>query len=110
MITTKDGKNLETRLVNVSNTFIDFSYIRIVLLFPSGIRQVTKVHYFHKPTYDTLHSSLQAMRDHCVSNGVKELCMPRIGCGLDRLKWEKVVEMIQEVFAGLDISITVYYL
>lgn len=84
--------------------------MRIVLLFPSGIRQVTKVRYFHKPTYDTLHSSLQAMRDHCVSNGVKELCMPRIGCGLDRLKWEKVVEMIQEVFAGLDISITVYYL
>lgn len=71
---------------------------------------MTKVRYFHKPTYDTLRSSLQAMKDHCVSNGVQELCMPRIGCGLDRLKWERVVEMIQEIFAKVDISITVYYL
>lgn len=81
-----------------------------VLLFSPGICQVTKVRYFHKPTYDTLRSSLQAMKDHCVSNGVQELCMPRIGCGLDRLKWERVVEMIQEIFAKVDISITVYYL
>ena len=76
----------------------------------TSILQVTKVRYFHKPTYDTLSSSLHALRDHCVSSGVRELCMPRIGCGLDKLKWDRVVAMIREVFADMDMVITVYYL
>jgi len=36
--------------------------------------------------------------------------MPRIGCGLDKLKWDRVVAMIREVFADVDMAITVYYL
>lgn len=71
--------------------------------------QVTKACYFHKPTYKTLQSSLEALRSHCVGNGVRELCMPCIGCGLDRLQWGRVSDMIQKVFADVDISITVYY-
>lgn len=34
----------------------------------------------------------------------------RIGCGLDRLKWENVSAMIEEVFDATDIRITVYTL
>lgn len=74
------------------------------------LMQVTKPRYFHKPTYDTLHSSLVALRERCASNGITELCMPRIGCGLDKLEWDKVKEMIQEIFADIKISITVYTL
>jgi O-acetyl-ADP-ribose deacetylase (regulator of RNase III) len=50
------------------------------------------------------------MLDHMVKNGVKEVCMPRIGCGLDGLQWKKVKSMLKEVFCGTDMSITVYYL
>ncbi|KAF6715992.1 O-acetyl-ADP-ribose deacetylase 1 [Oryzias melastigma] len=33
-----------------------------------------------------------------------------IGCGLDRLKWSKVAEILEEVFYHTNISITVYSL
>ena len=71
---------------------------------------MTKKRVFHKPTYDSLRSSLEAMKAHCVSNGVKELCMPRIGCGLDKLDWGRVTAMIGGIFKDVEISITVYYL
>lgn len=34
----------------------------------------------------------------------------RIGCGLDRLQWENVSAIIEEVFEATDIRITVYTL
>jgi hypothetical protein len=40
---------------------------------------VTKERYWNKPTYQTLTSSLEKMRDHAVNNGVKMICMPKIG-------------------------------
>ena len=45
-----------------------------------------------------------------MSNGVKELCMPRIGSGLDKLDWGRVTAMIASVFKDVDMNITVYYL
>ncbi|KAG7472574.1 hypothetical protein MATL_G00110060 [Megalops atlanticus] len=71
---------------------------------------ITKKKASQKPTYDTLRQSLQAMKAHCLENGVTSLSMPRIGCGLDRLKWDKVSVMIEEVFQDTNISITVYTL
>lgn len=86
------------------------SGLQLLPLVTCVLVQVTKPRYFHKPTYDTLQSSLVVLWKHCVDNGITELCMPRIGCGLDRLEWDKVKEMIQEVFAGSKIAITVYAL
>jgi len=40
---------------------------------------VTKERYWNKPTYQTLTSSLEKMRDHAVNNGVKMISMPKIG-------------------------------
>ncbi|KAJ8257214.1 hypothetical protein GJAV_G00183140 [Gymnothorax javanicus] len=71
---------------------------------------ITKKKASQKPTYKSLQQSLEAMKRHCLENGVVRLSMPRIGCGLDRLKWEKVSLMIEEVFGDTDISITVYTL
>jgi len=34
----------------------------------------------------------------------------RIGCGLDRLQWENVSAILEEVFESTDIKITVYTL
>ena len=36
--------------------------------------------------------------------------MPKIGSGLDKLKWPLVKKMLNSVFANSDIKITVYYL
>ncbi|KAG9269578.1 ADP-ribose glycohydrolase OARD1 isoform X2 [Astyanax mexicanus] len=71
---------------------------------------ITKKRYSHKPTYETLRQSLEAMKTHCLENGVTRLSMPRIGCGLDRLRWDRVIVMIEEVFQNTDVTITVYLL
>ncbi|XP_016404680.1 O-acetyl-ADP-ribose deacetylase 1-like [Sinocyclocheilus rhinocerous] len=69
---------------------------------------VTKKKYNQKPTYDNLRKGLVSMREHCLANGVNSISMPRIGCGLDKLKWENVSSIITEVFQDTKISITVY--
>ena len=69
---------------------------------------VTKDRYFNKPTYDTLKSALLAMRAHIIENSVRFLCLPKIGCGLDRLKWNEVKKLLQEIFKHDDIDISVY--
>ena len=74
------------------------------------VLQVTKPKYFHKPTYETLQSSLNAMKQHCVEHEVKMLAMPRIGCGLDRLEWSKVKEMIIQTFQNTNTNVTIYTL
>ncbi|KAK3098050.1 hypothetical protein FSP39_015596, partial [Pinctada imbricata] len=71
---------------------------------------VTKPKFQDKPTYDTLRSSLNAMKKHCITHNVTSVSMPRIGCGLDRLQWEEVSTMICEIFADTTMTITVYTL
>lgn len=71
---------------------------------------ITKIKYSDKPTYDSLRSSLEAMKEHCIKHKVKQLAMPRIGCGLDLLKWEEVSVILIETFHDTDINITVYSL
>ncbi|KAJ8924825.1 hypothetical protein NQ315_000979 [Exocentrus adspersus] len=68
---------------------------------------VTKRESTGKPTYDTIWSSLQKMRDHIAKNGVKKLAIPRLGCGLDRLEWSRVKHMIEFLFRDVDVEITV---
>ena len=59
---------------------------------------VTKDAYFDKPTLLTLRRSLEKMRDRLVEHGVSGLAMPRIGCGLDKLKWDAVKQILTDVF------------
>ena len=59
---------------------------------------------------EQLRSSLEEMRKLCEERQIRRLAMPRIGCGLDRLSWDRVVPMIKQIFADLDIEIDVYSL
>ncbi|NXA06893.1 OARD1 deacetylase, partial [Sapayoa aenigma] len=71
---------------------------------------ITKKKVSHKPTYENMRKSLEAMKTHCLHNGVTDISMPRIGCGLDGLEWDKVSAILGEVFENTDIKITVYSL
>ncbi|XP_029428762.1 ADP-ribose glycohydrolase OARD1 [Rhinatrema bivittatum] len=71
---------------------------------------ITKRKVSEKPTYENLRKSLEAMRDHCLRNRVTAISMPRIGCGLDRLEWETVSVMLERVFKGTSVHLTVYSL
>lgn len=72
---------------------------------------ITKEKYWQKPSYKSLEESLLEMKEKLSKNkNIKKLVMPKIGCGLDRLSWDKVEPMIQEIFKDLDIEIVVCYL
>lgn len=43
-------------------------------------------------------------------HNVCKLAIPRIGCGLDRLEWDKVRAMIECIFNGKPVEIVVYNL
>lgn len=43
-----------------------------------------------------------------LKNDVYKLAIPRIGCGLDGLVWQKVKDLLQEVFKNTPIEIIVY--
>merc|ERR1711879_329351 len=68
---------------------------------------ITKERYFHKPTLANLEQSLTAMRNHAESNSVRNISMPKIGCGLDRLKWPDVEKLLTKTFRGYACRLTV---
>lgn len=68
---------------------------------------ITKKNYWGKPTYATIGKCIIEMADYCLRHEIKYLAMPKIGCGLDRLQWSKVREMIVQKFEDLDIEIVV---
>ena len=70
---------------------------------------ITKKHYWDKPTLESVKHALYALKRWIpVLNTCSiKLAMPKIGCGLDKLKWEDVKLLIFKVFEDTDIDITI---
>jgi hypothetical protein len=68
---------------------------------------VTKQKCWHKPTYDSLREALLMMREQLEFLGATKLAMPKIGCGLDKLSWCQVYDIICEVFEDMEIEIVI---
>lgn len=68
---------------------------------------ITKEKYYHKPTYKSTTHALRCMKVVCEANNISKIAMPIIGCGLDRLQWDKVSKIIKETFKDTDIEILV---
>lgn len=77
---------------------------------------VTKERFYMKPTYTTLGLSIDNMIQtitfmRMYETQINSLRMPKIGCGLDKLKWSGVSRMLIEKISTLnDFNITVYEL
>lgn len=67
----------------------------------------TKDKYFQKPDLYSLTTSLFVLRRTVREQGYTHIAMPKIGCGLDKLDWNEVREMIQYVFKEDDIEIVI---
>ena len=67
---------------------------------------ITKERYFLKPTYGSLKEALHDLKNQLPEGS--NLAMPHIGCGLDKLSWLTVKEIICDIFADTNINITVY--
>lgn len=68
---------------------------------------VTKDRSYQKPTYESLRKSLMELRRQLLSLNVKKLALPKIGCGLDKLDWNVVKKIIEDVFKDGDFSILI---
>ena len=69
---------------------------------------VTKERYYQKPTYESLTQSLYCMKTHCLENYVDTIAMPQIGCGLDKLDWVCVQNILKEVFMNTSVTIKIF--
>lgn len=84
-----------------------FANVGQALLVDNVFNLVTKARVFHKPTYESLYDTLLDMRVQCENLDVSRLAVPLLGCGLDRLNWEQVKDLIEDVFDSTDIEILV---
>lgn len=71
---------------------------------------ITKEFYWKKPTIISLEKSLIKLKDWAIENDINRIAMPKIGCGLDKLKWEDVSKLLKKVFNDTGIEILVCYL
>ena len=62
------------------------------------INLVTKERYFHKPTYDSMDLALRKFKDLLLSHNINTFAIPKIGCGLDKLDWDRVSYILEGVF------------
>lgn len=69
---------------------------------------VTKEKYWMKPTLADMKATLINLRILCQSKQITELSMPRIGCGLDKLSWDKVEQLIISELVNHNIEIHVH--
>lgn len=69
---------------------------------PHILGLVTKDHYYDKPTLNDMRNAIWNLRAKLETNAwldgdnplMTEIMMPHIGCGLDKLKWDDVKEII----------------
>ena len=84
-----------------------FANVGQALLVDNVFNLVTKARVFHKPTYESLYDTLLDMKIQCEDLDISRLAVPLLGCGLDRLNWEHVKDVIEDVFGSIDIEILV---
>lgn len=104
----KDGLRRELDLSELAEAFREYGGFCVG--YKNTLNLITKDRYYDKPTYNTLFDALMIMKSRCECNHIDKLAMPKIGCGLDRLDFNRVRDMIKFIFADTDIEIKVFYL
>ena len=67
---------------------------------------VAKRRFFHKRTYETLELSLQALKQHLKRPNIRDLAIPKLGCGYDQLP--TVFLIFFKVFSGSNLTIRIF--
>lgn len=69
---------------------------------------VTKEKSFWKPTLSNFEKAIDCLSEECLLNKCFKLAIPKIGCGLDRLCWETVRNIVKEKLCKKGIEVVVY--
>lgn len=101
------NKNQLARIFQKSNGFC--------IYYDNVFNLVTKEKCYEKPSYENIAAALEDMA-RCAGSLLemgllpnKKIAMPEIGCGLDKLEWEKVRTLVEKVFKDLPIEINVWH-
>ena len=69
---------------------------------------ITKVEYWSKPSLQTLQRCLLSLKYQALKLGIKTVCLPMIGCGLDKLNYLRDVKpLLSEVSRGSELNIVI---
>lgn len=68
---------------------------------------VTKQTVSHLPNYQSVVKALIILKGQMQSDNKNRLAIPKIGCGIDRLEWYVVSELIKAIFSDTDVDILV---
>ena len=101
-----DAFNMEEKLTKFYPDDSDY-LVGKALLVDNVFNLTTKLNRYEKTTYETLEKALRDMKEDIQDLEIRKLAMPKIGCGMDRLVWEHVEELITTVFEDMDIEILV---
>lgn len=69
---------------------------------------VTRNFSYHRPYYSSVEKSLKELRKACIKLGVTELAMPLIGNRQDQLDSDLVSRIVDHVFSGTNIDLTIF--
>ena len=61
---------------------------------------VAKIECFEKPNLPILSLTLEARKSHARLYGTSTIAISKIGCGLDRRKWQEFVKVLGDIFAS----------
>lgn len=100
-------KKLQIKYPDYINEWHSKEYIGDCILEGHVLNLITKGRYFQKPTYQSMRLALEVMKRICGEEGIYMIAMPIIGCGLDKLSWDKVAKIIKDLFMDTDVEILV---
>lgn len=94
----------EFKIPKVNNTKVGQCVPTFFLNNGVVLNLITKERYFQKPTYQTLEETLVSL-NNLTEYKDRTLTMPKIGCGLDKLSWNKVEVLISKILNDRDIIV-----
>jgi hypothetical protein len=68
---------------------------------------VTKEKYTDKPTYEDFIKAIASLKEQVTRLKITRLNMPMIGCGIDRLNWQYVRDILERAFSDTDCTLMV---
>lgn len=83
------------------------SHMCQVLTIDNVYNLVLKKNPSKKAKYKKLRCVLENLKTEMEVNLVSKVAMPKIGCGHEGLEWDRVREIIEEVFSDTDIEILI---
>jgi hypothetical protein len=84
-----------------------YANVGCALLVGRVFNLVTKETRYDKETYAHVEDALWDMLRTCSVLGIKKIAMTAVGCGRDKLEWNQVCAIIEEVFGDTDIEVVV---